>query len=52
VIGRVIQQPGFRANLPALRSSFKLAGGVRRAADLIEEAARVGVAHYRELRPD
>jgi hypothetical protein len=29
-----------------IQSSFVLAGGVRRAADLIEHAAAVGVDHY------
>mgnify|MGYP002780876510 CR=1 FL=1 len=46
-IERVMDE-AYRANLPALQSSMRLAGGVTRAADLIEEAARVGVAHYAE----
>lgn len=49
---RVLQDDSFRRPLPALQSSFKLAGGARRAADLIEHFLAVGVAHYtRGWRP-
>jgi MGT family glycosyltransferase len=46
-VRRACAEPGLRRTMPALRSSFELAGGVRRAADLIEQAASVGVDHYR-----
>ena len=43
----VLHDPKFARNIPPIQSSFALAGGVRRAADLIEHAAAVGVDHYR-----
>lgn len=43
---RVLRDDSFRRNIPAVQSSMQLAGGVRRAADLIEHAAAVGCAHY------
>lgn len=45
-IHRVLHEPAFTAHIAPIQSSFALAGGVRRAADLIEHAAVVGVAHY------
>jgi UDP:flavonoid glycosyltransferase YjiC (YdhE family) len=47
-ITKVMNNGSFRKNIPALQSSFKLAGGVKRAADLIEQFVAVGAAHYRE----
>jgi UDP:flavonoid glycosyltransferase YjiC (YdhE family) len=47
-IRRVLSDPSFTRNIPAIQSSFSLAGGVRRAADLIEHLADVGIAHYAE----
>jgi UDP:flavonoid glycosyltransferase YjiC (YdhE family) len=38
-IVRLMDDPMFRAPMPALRTSFEKAGAIRRAADLIEEAA-------------
>jgi UDP:flavonoid glycosyltransferase YjiC (YdhE family) len=46
VIQRVLREPHFARNTARIRSSFELAGGVRRAADLIEHAAVFGVDHY------
>lgn len=43
---RVLGDDVFRRPIPALKSSFKLAGGARRAADLIEHFVAVGIAHY------
>ncbi len=49
---RVLQDDSFRRPIPALQSSFKLAGGAPRAADLIEHFVAVGIAHYtRGWRP-
>ncbi|HEY2592537.1 MAG TPA: glycosyltransferase [Chloroflexota bacterium] len=45
-IATVLHEPRFVRNIAPIRSSFVLAGGVRRAADLIEHAAAVGVDHY------
>jgi polyene glycosyltransferase len=42
---RVAGDPAFRAPIPALQSCVRLAGGVRRAADLIEHVAAHGVRH-------
>ncbi len=51
-VQRVLQDDAFRRPIPALQSSFKLAGGARRAADLIESFVAVGIAHYiRGWRP-
>jgi UDP:flavonoid glycosyltransferase YjiC (YdhE family) len=47
-LARVMGDEGVSARIAAVQSSFALAGGVRRAADLIEQAAWVGVDHYRE----
>jgi UDP:flavonoid glycosyltransferase YjiC (YdhE family) len=41
-IRRVLSDPAFERNIPAIRASFARAGGVRRAADLIEQAAGTG----------
>jgi UDP:flavonoid glycosyltransferase YjiC (YdhE family) len=41
-IRRVLGDPAFRRNIPAIQASFARAGGVRRAADLIERAAGAG----------
>jgi UDP:flavonoid glycosyltransferase YjiC (YdhE family) len=49
-IRRVLTEPSFGEALPPLQSSFRLAGGVRRAADLLEALAAVGVGHYAEKR--
>ena len=49
-IRRVLSDASFGRRIPAIQSSFALAGGVRRAADLIEHLAAVGVAHYVERR--
>jgi UDP:flavonoid glycosyltransferase YjiC (YdhE family) len=38
-IGRVLSDPSFHERIPALQRAFEEAGGVRRAADLIEQAA-------------
>lgn len=43
---RVLREDSFRRQIPAIQSSLELAGGVRRAADLIEHQAAVGCAHY------
>lgn len=49
---RVLKEDRFRRPIPALQSSFKLAGGARRAADLIEHFVAHGIAHYtRAWRP-
>ncbi|MBL9005522.1 MAG: glycosyltransferase family 1 protein [Myxococcales bacterium] len=49
---RVLEEDRFRRPIPALQSSFKLAGGARRAADLIEHFVAHGIAHYtRAWRP-
>jgi len=49
---RVLEDDRFRRPIPALQSSFKLAGGARRAADLIEHFVAHGIAHYtRAWRP-
>jgi UDP:flavonoid glycosyltransferase YjiC (YdhE family) len=45
-IRTVLREPRFAHNTRRIRSSFALAGGVRRAADLIEHAAVFGVDHY------
>jgi MGT family glycosyltransferase len=49
-VSRVIRDDAFRRPIRAIQSSFELAGGVRRAADLIEHAAWVGTNHYRTGR--
>jgi UDP:flavonoid glycosyltransferase YjiC (YdhE family) len=51
-IRRVATDEVFLAPMSALQSSFALAGGVTRAADLIEHASRVGIRHLVESRPD
>jgi polyene glycosyltransferase len=38
-IRRVLQEPSFRERIPPIQESFVRAGGVRRAADLIEHTA-------------
>lgn len=43
---RVLHDESFRRPLPALQSMFKLAGGARRAADLIEHFAAFGSAQF------
>ena len=43
---RVSREEAFANSIPAIQSSFALAGGVHRAADLIEHAVAVGTAHY------
>jgi UDP:flavonoid glycosyltransferase YjiC (YdhE family) len=45
-IHAVLHEPRFRSNIVPIQSSFALAGGVRRAADLIEHATVFGVNHY------
>jgi UDP:flavonoid glycosyltransferase YjiC (YdhE family) len=42
----VLRNDGYRRAIPAIQSSFRLAGGVKRAADLIEHVATFGVAHF------
>jgi UDP:flavonoid glycosyltransferase YjiC (YdhE family) len=49
-IEQVIHDESFRRRTSAIQSSFALAGGVGRAADLIENAARFGTSHLRERR--
>lgn len=49
-VTRVILDEAFHVPIPALRSSFALAGGACRAADLIEHVAQVGTDHYRTVR--
>ena len=44
-IERVLTEASFRDALPALQSSFRLAGGVPRAVDLIEHFARFGIGY-------
>jgi len=44
-VTEVLGSERYRRALPALQSSFRLAGGVKRAADLIEHVADCGVAH-------
>jgi len=44
-VTRVMEDPAFRKNIPAIQSSFRLAGGVGRAADVVEDFAKVGAAH-------
>jgi polyene glycosyltransferase len=41
-IETVLREERFRRNIPAIQASFRLAGGVKRAADLIEHAAAFG----------
>lgn len=48
---RVLQEDSFRRAIPAIQSSFQLAGGARRAADLIEHFVGVGITHYTRPRP-
>ncbi|APR82782.1 Glycosyltransferase [Minicystis rosea] len=43
---RVLHDGAFRRPIPAIQSSFQLAGGARRAADVIEHFIAVGTAHY------
>lgn len=51
-VRRVLHDDSFRRPIPALQSSFQLAGGARRAAELIEHFVAVGIAHYtRGARP-
>jgi hypothetical protein len=45
-IRRVLHDGAFRRPIPAIQSSFRLAGGVRRAADVIEHFVAFGVAPY------
>jgi UDP:flavonoid glycosyltransferase YjiC (YdhE family) len=49
-IHQVAHEDGFRRGIPAIQSSFRLAGGVSRAADLIEHAAAFGVQHWRSAQ--
>jgi UDP:flavonoid glycosyltransferase YjiC (YdhE family) len=46
-VDQVVGDERFRRPMPALQRSFRLAGGVERAADLIEHAATFGVGHWR-----
>jgi UDP:flavonoid glycosyltransferase YjiC (YdhE family) len=46
-IRTVLHEPKFTRNIAPIQASFELAGGVRRAADLIEHVATFGVAHWR-----
>lgn len=49
---RVLKDDSFRKPIPAIQSSFQLAGGPARAADLIEHLVAVGIDHYtRGWRP-
>lgn len=48
-IERVIHDERFRAPMPSIRAAFRLAGGVSRAADLIEHVARFGTARLRNV---
>jgi UDP:flavonoid glycosyltransferase YjiC (YdhE family) len=41
-VARVLHEPSFRTPIPALQDAFSRAGGVSRAADLIEQAAAAG----------
>ena len=45
-IQRVLRDGAFRRPIPAIQSSFQLAGGARRAADVIEHFVAVGAAHH------
>lgn len=50
-IARVLRDDTFRAHIPAVQASFEAAGGVRRAADLIEQAAGTApLSHIGEHR--
>jgi UDP:flavonoid glycosyltransferase YjiC (YdhE family) len=49
-IHQVAREDRFRRGIPAIQSGFRLAGGVRRAADLIEHAAAFGVQHWRSAQ--
>jgi UDP:flavonoid glycosyltransferase YjiC (YdhE family) len=42
----VLRNDGYRRAIPAVQSSFRLAGGVKRAVDLIEHVATFGTAHF------
>jgi polyene glycosyltransferase len=42
----VQRNDSYRRAIPVVQSSFRLAGGVKRAADLIEHVATFGVAHF------
>jgi UDP:flavonoid glycosyltransferase YjiC (YdhE family) len=42
----VLHEPAYARLIAPIQSSFELAGGVRRAADLVEHAAVFGVEHY------
>jgi polyene glycosyltransferase len=42
----VLRSDGYPRAIPAIQSSFRLAGGVKRAADLIEHVAAFGMAHF------
>jgi MGT family glycosyltransferase len=44
-ISRVMHEDAFRGAIPAIQASFRLAGGVSRAADLIERYAAERTAH-------
>jgi MGT family glycosyltransferase len=46
-IMRVIEDDTFRARIPPVQAAFARAGGVRRAADLIEQAARSAIRQPR-----
>ncbi len=46
-VDQVVCDERFRRPMPALQRGFRLAGGVERAADLIEHAATFGVDHWR-----
>jgi UDP:flavonoid glycosyltransferase YjiC (YdhE family) len=47
---RAMVDERFRRPMPALQRRFRLAGGVERAADLIEHVAAFGVDHWRVAR--
>jgi UDP:flavonoid glycosyltransferase YjiC (YdhE family) len=48
-VRRVIDEPAFRRPMPRLQAALLAAGGVKRAADLIEDAARI---HWQGSRPN
>ena len=45
-IADVLRSERYRRAIPAVQASFRLAGGVKRAAELIEHVAAFGVAHF------
>jgi MGT family glycosyltransferase len=48
-VRRVIDEPAFRRPMPRLQAALRAAGGVQRAADLLEDAAR---NHWQGLNPN